>query len=244
MTTDWHEYLSVSESEKIRQGDLIAFGDPNQGIFSTINSARSLGNGINSIFLQDVHRFQPALYRLIQHLYGQFPLNAVALRTAVGGSGGAIPSLMKAPTEDSAIELCVQNVQATCAQLSVDERLCVVVLSDLEDRLVSALEARLTASVVHFRSFDDIDLLTYQKRAVVVSSWQFIGGTQFSHVVVMSAGLASPNSVFANIRELTGIYIAASRATSQLLFIADLRIPTVLQDAITRNLLEQVSSAV
>ena len=119
------------------------------------------------------------------------------------------------------------------------ERVCLVTLGDVDAELVAALEA-LKLPVTQLKSFDDVEQLTYSRRSIVVSPWQFIGGTQFAHVVVMAIGIEENSSQFGRLREMTTVYLASSRAVETLQVVCGNYTPKILADAGDHGLLDTI----
>jgi hypothetical protein len=71
-------------------------------------------------------------------------------------------------------------------------------------------------SVVTLKSRDDIDLLRYTKRAVVLSAADYVAGLQFDEVLVAGFPTVLPSehlSVPQQRRILAALYVAVSRAS-------------------------------
>ena len=92
-------------------------------------------------------------------------------------------------------------------------------------------------NVVEVLSLDDVDKLSYSRRSVVVGEWQFLGGTQFSHVIVVASHGSRANSTFARVRELTALYVAASRAARWLCLVIGGDVHPEVQNAVDEGVL-------
>ena len=134
-------------------------------------------------------------------------------------------------------EWCVLRARDVGHLKEKGRRICFVCIGPQEDLIGAALRQQGDIAVVQLRSFDDVELLSYQRRAAVVSSWQFIGGTQFSDVVLVVSGLGKPSNAHAKLRELTAIYLGASRASSSLDIVCDVRLPDVINESLKVHLL-------
>ena len=97
----------------------------------------------------------------------------------------------------------------------------------------------LDSTHVRLQGFDDVEQLAYCKRSIIVAPWQFVGGTQFSHVVVVAAAISAPTSQFGKLRELIAVYLSCSRASQSLAVVCSNYTPSVLRDAKEHGLLKQ-----
>jgi hypothetical protein len=88
------------------------------------------------------------------------------------------------------------------------------------------------------RSLDDVERLTYSRRSIVVGDWQFLGGTQFSHVIVANCAGYRAKSSFARIRELTALYVAASRGARALRLVMGGRLHPEIESALALNVIQ------
>lgn len=234
---DSQERLAVSLLSRSKPGMLfLSVEDPSQGMFSVINERSIALRSKEQIYLREAHRFRAGLFEFIDFLYGKFPLNAAAIKIAQSeGRSRKKPRLTQLGNADI-VEWCVARVREVAESKEKDKRICVICLGSFEDEVSAAIEES-GLSVICLKSFDDVDLLSYQRRAAVVSSWQFVGGTQFSDVILIASGLGRPLNAHAKLRELTGIYLGASRASSSLDILYDNRLPEVLQAAVKEKLL-------
>jgi hypothetical protein len=214
--------------------------DPSQAVFSALNS-RAVARGVDlSIYLQSVHRFEPKIFNVVKFIYEKFPLNTVPLKIdAHPQSSADMPVARFAGSDFGAIEWAARRANEIWKFLSNREgRLCVVTLGDVDQSLRERIGAY-NLQVVRLQSFDDVEQLTYRKRAVVISPWQFIGGTQFSHVIVVSAGESQPLTSFARLRELTSLYLACSRAVTSLEIICGDYVPQLVREAVSQGILAE-----
>lgn len=210
--------------------------DPAQGVFSALNSRKTTIDNV-PIYLDVVHRFNTQIFDFISFIYQQFPLNALPLRIHdTRGAGRGRPTIFTFPTDSEAITKAAEVVQSIQASAAADERVCIVTLGDVDRDISEQLVAR-KLKVTRLESFDDVERLAYSKRSVVVAPWQFIGGTQFTHVVVLSSGLSQPNSQFGRLREMVSVYLSCSRATESLSIICSGYIPSVISKASEEGLI-------
>ncbi|WP_424681281.1 UvrD-helicase domain-containing protein [Frateuria sp. YIM B11624] len=238
---DSQERLAVSLLSRAKPGMVfLSVEDPSQGLFSAVNARSEALKTQSSVYLSETHRFRAGLFELISFLYGRFPLNAAAIRVAKSEAKARKPRLVQLSSVDSVADYCVAKAQEVAASKERGRRLCVVCISETERQIFAAIKQAGIAAV-RLTSFDDVELLTYQRRAAVVASWQFVGGTQFSDVVLVVSGLPRASSAYAQLRELTAIYLGASRASSALDIVCDSRIPDALQAAHKSKLLTKAA---
>lgn len=212
--------------------------DPSQGVFSALNARRVAVGLDQSVYLNSVHRFDPKIFSFIKFIYQKFPLNSIPLRIDTKKTELAqAPCLYLTQSDDQALDFVARRVQEVMTQTAGRaDRTCVAMLGDVEESLAAKLDA-LRLPVVRLLSFDDVEQLSYRKKSVVLAPWQFIGGTQFSNVVVVLAGMQVPNTAFARVRELTAIYLACSRAATSLDVICGVYVPQVILEAVDAKLI-------
>lgn len=243
--TEGYDYIIVDELQlfdpqersalellgRSRKGvPFITAEDPSQGVFSAINLRRS--NIANApIYLDTIHRFNRGIFEFINFLYQQFPLNAMPLKISEERDQHADRPILISCSDDAvALVAAREAVGKLAAEAKSNERICIVTLGDIDAELVSNLQSS-GLVVSRLESFDDVEQLSYRKRSIVVSPYQFIGGTQFAHVVVLALGLVEQTSQFGRLREMISIYLSCSRAANTLRIVCGNYIPPVLTDA-------------
>lgn len=251
--TDGYDYIFIDELQLFdpqertaiellgRSGTGVPFvmaEDPSQVVFSALN-ARRQKEQIAPVYLKNAHRFDRGIFNFINFIYQKFPLNAVALLVDFKGSDdGKNPDLYTYPDNKAALEATVSLAKFLQTNAGSQETVCVATLSDIDGELEEAFsEAKV--SVVRLYSFDDVEKVGYQKRSIVLAPWQFIGGTQFHHVIVAAAGVKPANSQFGRLREMTSVYLACSRAAASLSVIFSDCIPNVIAEAEKLSFIEQ-----
>lgn len=211
--------------------------DPSQGVFAPLHRRQAMGGVDTSVYLDAVHRFDQSIFDLIRFFYQKFPLNTVPLRIDPTRAGvGDGPTVHLCPDDGAAVARAVAIAADSAKTLVGDQRLCVITLGDVDDGVASDIASRGT-QVVQLKSFDDVEQLSYTKRAAIVAPWQFVGGTQFSNVIVVVAGTNPVNTAFGRLRELTALYLACSRAADRLDVVCGHHIPNVLEEAVAAGLL-------
>ncbi|CAK6697293.1 UvrD-helicase domain-containing protein [Synechococcus sp. CBW1107] len=236
------ERLAISLLARVRVGFAWAAAeDPSQGVFSSLYGREKNSAPLDSIYLNDVHRFNAGLFNFVQFVYGKFPFNVPALNISRKNSSVDLPVLESRVAIEDIPRMVRLRAKNLIENMVNEERLAIVVIGGSSDRIFEELSVNQMNPVL-LHSFDDIEALSYQKRAIVVSPWQFIGGTQFSHVILVISEESSPNNAFARLRELTAIYLGASRASERLAIICGHRIPQILDDASCEGVLTIPSS--
>lgn len=214
--------------------------DPSQGVFSSLNAHR-ISYKNEPVYLDTVHRFNREIFDFIYFLYQKFQLNALPLNVHNEREAGAErPRLYITENQQSAIIKATEICKDLDIHSSSDQRVCVVTLGDVDTQIYANLiKARL--QVTQLTSFDDVEQLSYSRRSVVVSPWEFIGGTQFAHVVVLAAGISNPRSQFARLREMISIYLSSSRAADTLHIVCAAYVPAILEEAREQGVLQAIS---
>ena len=214
--------------------------DPSQGVFAPLHRRQASGGVDASVYLDAVHRFDEAIFNLIRFIYQRFPLNTIPLRIDPKKSGAStLPVVHLCGDDEKAVAMAIDVTSETIAAINGGQRLCVITLGDVDDQLVGGFSQR-GIQVVQLKSFDDVEQLSYTKRAAIVAPWQFVGGTQFSNVIVVVAGARPVNTGFGKLRELTALYLACSRAAERLDVICGVHVPGVVEEAITAGLIEEL----
>lgn len=213
--------------------------DPSQGVFSALN-ARAAGENSFSVFLDSTHRFNIPIFKLVAFVYQQFPLNAFPLKISRGEkqdfSADQAPQLFQCGSDAAAFQQTVLLAQDAHRVLPPAERICIVTLLDIDDQLIEELQ-RSGLPITTIISTDDVAKLTYSKRTIVVSPWQFIGGMQFNHVILVTSGATKPTSQFGSHRENIGVYLSCSRAADTLSIVTSNYTPRVITDALDHRII-------
>jgi hypothetical protein len=210
--------------------------DPSQGVFSALN-ARPGTTQNELVYLDTVHRFNKEIFDLISYIYQKFPLNTLPLKIERAKENGTEkPHLYTCTSDDLAIEQAAALAEKINNSSSPSDRICLATLGDVDSRLAESLESR-SLLVTKLASFDDVEQLAYSKRSIVVAPWQFVGGTQFSHVIVVAAAITQPQSQFGKLRELISVYLSCSRAAQSLNVVCSNYTPAVIWEAKDNGLL-------
>lgn len=214
---------------------------------------RGLGD-VADINLPTIHRSSPEILALIQHLNDEYPalqlgadwqLDQATLTSSA--APGPVPSLIACGTRDAELGEVFERAglarrgraAGRTAIAVVDESVFPVFRA-----LAEASSEQLRGSVSVIASRDDVEMLQYAPRRVVVGPVEYLAGLQFDRVVV--AGLpdtrsASANAPYRRRRFLSHLYLAISRASQQVEIIVndeDGGVPDVLERAIERRVVE------
>lgn len=220
--------------------------DPSQGLFSSISPSWRKDvptkQERRSIELTASVRFTPGILAFIYRLYLAFPLNAQGLniQEIECRDGEGQPSLVQENNAESAQNRACSIAYKVAQQMGSSSRLAVISLDGSASNLAILMRKTGIQSVVEVLGLDDIDKLSYSRRAVVVGEWQFLGGTQFSHVIVVASHGSRAQSTFARIRELTTLYVATSRAAQWLCLVVAGNIHPEIRAAVDAGLVQDV----
>ena len=254
--TDGYDYIMVDELQlfdpqersalellgRSKKGvPFITAEDPSQGIFAALNARPGIYQN-ELVYLDTVHRFNREIFELISYIYQKFPLNTLPLKIDASKSAQKqLPCLYTADNDVNAIKLAADLAENINNSATPSDRICIATLGDVDIELADALNAR-KLLVTRLASFDDVEQLAYSKRSIIVAPWQFIGGTQFSHVIVVAAAIAAPQSQFGKLRELISVYLSCSRAAHSLNIVTSGYVPAVIWEAKDHGLLTHIPS--
>lgn len=194
--------------------------DPSQGLFSSISPAWQKDvpsrKARRQIELTAPLRFTPGILAFVYHLYRAFPLNAHSFSIEALNSQEGQPHIVRETSAKDAERRACEFARTVADQLTVTSRLAVISVDGSTASIARLLREMGMNNTVEILSLDDVDKLSYARRAVVVGEWQFLGGTQFTHVIVVGAHGVAGMSTFMRVRELTALYVACSRAAQWL----------------------------
>lgn len=194
--------------------------DPSQGLFSSISPAWQKDvpsrRARRQVELSAPLRFTPGILSFVYRLYLAFPLNAHALSIEALDSQEGRPHVVRETSAEDAVRRVCEFARTVAHQLTPTSRLAVISVDGSAASIASSLRREGMSNTVEILSLDDVDKLSYARRAVVVGEWQFLGGTQFTHVIVVGAHGVAGKSTFMRVRELTALYVACSRAAQWL----------------------------
>lgn len=215
--------------------------DPSQGLFSSISPAwqkdvpsRKIRH---QVALTAPLRFTPGILSFVYRLYLAFPLNAHALSVESLDTHEGQPHLIQETSDERAVQAACELAKSVASQLAPSSRLAVISIDGSAASIASSLRKSGMNNTVEVLSLDDVDKLSYSRRAVVVGEWQFLGGTQFTHVIVVGTHGVAGKSTFMRVRELTSLYVACSRSARWLSLILAGDIHPEVLDAIDAGLL-------
>lgn len=234
-------HLLTREAEKSPR--LVMAMDPSQSVFLLLTGladtdiSRSTSGMIQrgqtkSIDLKTAHRFTEPIFNFLRHLHSKMP-NVVELGhdwvydaiPASGKTGQKVPLVRFVDTQQLA-EVGVAEAFALHRASLQEQRVALIGVgnSELETiRKVLKEKECPASSYVLIDGRDEIELLRYSRRALIVTAAEYAAGLQFSHVVVV--GGVSGNREYGHgasaMRALySHFYLAASRAEEYLTIVA------------------------
>lgn len=216
--------------------------DPSQGIFSSIspnwNENRLTKNGdLHAIELKESHRFSEKLIDFIKFIYSQFPLNSIPLSYRKEGQGKHLPVLYTGGSYDDAIKEAAKLAAEYHATLSSGKRLAIICIGE---SAVNDINKKLkNIPITTICSLDDTEKLNYTRKSITLGEWRYLGGMQFTHVILLWPSGSIATSPFSNISELTALYIASSRASESLDIVISGKIHSALGKSIKESYMTQ-----
>lgn len=216
--------------------------DPSQGIFSSIspnwNENRLTKNGdLHAIELKESHRFSEKLIDFIKFIYSQFPLNSIPLSYRKEGQGKHLPVLYTGGSYDDAIKEAAKLAAEYHATLSSGKRLAIICIGE---SAVDDINKKLkNIPITTICSLDDTEKLNYTRKSITLGEWRYLGGMQFTHVILLWPSGSIATSPFSNISELTALYIASSRASESLDIVISGKIHSALGKSIKESYMTQ-----
>ena len=216
--------------------------DPSQGIFSSIspnwNENRLTKNGdLHAIELKESHRFSEKLIDFIKFIYSQFPLNSIPLSYRKEGQGKHLPVLYTGGSYDDAIKEAAKLAAEYHATLSSGKRLAIICIGE---SAVDDINKKLKhIPITTICSLDDTEKLNYTRKSITLGEWRYLGGMQFTHVILLWPSGSIATSPFSNISELTALYIASSRASESLDIVISGKIHSALGKSIKESYMTQ-----
>ena len=228
---DPQERAALELLARSKQGvPFVTAEDPSQGVFSSLNGRHNTPAD-ETVYLDTVHRFNRDIFEFISFIYRKFPLNAIPLRTNEGPSDASKrPVVVICDRMEDSLDFAVDTAEKSSSEVKGSGRICVATLGDCDAEITAKLIDR-GLSATRLSGFDDVEQLAYSRKSIVVSPWEYVGGTQFSSVIVVTSGISSPASQFSRLREMISVYLSCSRARDQLVIVCDSYVPSVLLEA-------------
>lgn len=181
----------------------------------------SLGE-IAALDLSTVHRFTPEILALVRHIHNSYPALDLGPDWEVdtdsiesSAQHGDRPLLVVHKTRQDEIDGVLKRARELASTANAKERAGVVLLDPLVlDSFEKAAHDFTGFCVIESR--DDVDTLRYERKSIVLSAAEYVGGLQFDYVVV--AGFPEAPQGVANLghqkrRFLSLLYLAVSRST-------------------------------
>ena len=187
--------------------------------------------------MKESHRFSEKLIDFIKFIYSQFPLNSIPLSYRKEGQGQHLPVLHTGSNPDAAIKKAVELTAGYHDTLSSGKRLAIICIGE---SAVDDINKELKSiPVTKIFSLDDTEKLNYTRKSITLGEWRYLGGMQFTHVILLWPSGSIATSPFSNISELTALYIASSRASESLDIVTSGKIHPALEKAIEESYIEQ-----
>ncbi|GAB3812283.1 UvrD-helicase domain-containing protein [Kribbella italica] len=214
---------------------------------------------VSSVDLPTVHRFSPEILDLVKHLHWEFPNLDLGSNwdvdfTHVNSSAehGALPKLIRSGSQQAEI---VEIYQALRALRNGDSNRWQVALAivhpdqflaykNVADGLQSA-----TKKVTIIESREDIEVLQYRRRGLVIGPAEYLAGLQFDAVFVAGLpeiGNGQANQSYRRRQFLSLLYLAVTRASRDVhIFVNDDHggVPEVLAKAKDQELLDYIEGS-
>lgn len=226
LTRSASEYPKISMALDPRQAPSEVYG-----VFPLASVARGesgradldLGT-VASVQLSKIHRFTPEILGLIQHIHRLYPALDLGpdwemdLDSVQSGAGhGDRPLLFQHATQAAEVVAVAERINQLMAVSDRNERIAVILvdalrLPEYEKGLRDNTDLRL--SVIQSR--DDVEILRYARKSVIVAPAEYLAGLQFDRVVVVAipgTQLRVANLGYQRRRLLTLLYLGISRAT-------------------------------
>lgn len=139
--------------------------------------------------------------------------------------GGALPELREFNTNQKMYEWAFALAKQRAAELGAGRRVCIISMN--EDMYAVYRDAgRYSGSFISIESREDLNGLRYAGKRFIYSSPEFVAGLQFDEVIVIHADRRtideSELGPLRRRRNLSRLYLAASRAATKLTFCASL----------------------
>jgi|GEM_PF-1547027 len=228
---------------------------------SSVPSKSEDGFGVvSSVDLPTVHRFSPEILALVKHLHWDFPnLDLGAdwdidfANVTSDAASGPIPKLVHSGSQAAEIVEIYKALRDLRSGDTSRWHLAVAVVDpdrfpaykSVADGLAQTAKTKVTI----IESREDIEVLQYRRRGIVIGPAEYLAGLQFDAVLI--AGLPHLSSGHANLgyrrrRYLSLLYLAMTRASREVrIFVNNDHggIPEVLAKARSQHLVNVVQGA-
>jgi superfamily I DNA/RNA helicase len=214
---------------------------------------------VSSVDLPTVHRFSPEILEFVKHLNWDFPdldlgseWDVDFAHVSSTAESGHVPQLIEVGTQSAEL-IEIYNSLKEIRQETGRWHIALAVVDTDEfakyKSLAGDLQRGLKAKVTIIESRNDVEVLQYRRRGIVIGPAEYLAGLQFDAVLI--AGLPEFKSGLANLgyrrrRYLSLLYLAVTRASREVrIFANDEKgeIPEVLVRAAEQKLLRRVSGA-
>ena len=225
LSRDAGRFPSVFMAMDPRQAPTEIYADfqvANVGSAQNVDTERNLGK-VDSVDLTRIHRFSPQILELVKFIHRSYPtlklgddylIDSDTLESSA--STGEVPRLFPYSSPSVEVTSVVRRAGERQVHSGSSRRVALVLIDDGRLKEFQDETIKQGLSVVTLKSRDDIDLLRYTKRAVVLSAADYVAGLQFDEVLVAGFPTVLPSehlSVPQQRRILAALYVAVSRAS-------------------------------
>lgn len=214
---------------------------------------------VSSVDLPTVHRFSPEILEFVKHLNWDFPdldlgseWDVDFAHVSSTAEPGHLPQLVEVGTQEAELIEIYNSLKEIRQETGRWHIALAVVDADGFSKyrsLAPDLQRGLKAKVTIIESRDDVEVLQYRRRGIVIGPAEYLAGLQFDAVLI--AGLPEFKSGLANLgyrrrRYLSLLYLAVTRASREVRIFANDEngdVPEVLSRAVEQGLLKRVSGA-
>jgi hypothetical protein len=214
---------------------------------------------VSSVDLPTVHRFSPEILDLVKHLHWEFPNLDLGTDWAVDFSKvsssadhGAIPRLVRTGSQQAEVVEIYKTLKDLRSGDSNRWQIAIAVIDQdqfgVYRSVADGLSNTMKIKVNIIESREDIEVLQYRRRGLVIGPAEYLAGLQFDAVLV--AGLpevpSGANQSYRRRRFLSLLYLALTRASRDVaIFVNDDHggVPDVLAKARDRKRVDFIQGA-
>ena len=213
---------------------------------------------VSSVDLGTVHRSSPEILKLVKHLDYEFPNLDLGADWGPGMSSvtssadsGPLPTVIRCGSQPAEVIELYETVRSLRVTGSGTRGQIAVAVVDpqkfpMYEEMANGLAKGSGLKVAVIASREDIDILQYRRRGVIMGPAEYLAGLQFDCVLI--AGLPDAGSGYANLgyrrrQFLSLFYLAITRARKEIrIFVNDDYggVPEVLQGAEIKGLVSLV----
>jgi len=222
---------------------------------SALSSAEDDFGTVSSVDLQTVHRFSPEILALVKHVNWEFPNLDLGADWEIDFStvsstadSGATPQLVQSGTQAAEIVDIYRSLKALRAGAGARWQIAIAIVDhDKFDKYAAGVQTAaqgLKVSVTVVTGREDVEILQYRRRGIVIGPAEYLAGLQFDAVLIAGMPdlqMGQANAGYRRRRYLSLLYLAITRAARDVkIFVNDDHggIPEVLDKAHTKGLVD------